>query len=112
MVARHSSHVGLVPAVAYLRMSSDKQETSIADQRTELLAYAAKGGFKIVKWYIDEGISGWNATPLTRACRQSLIRAAQVRMLPQHDDFGFVQEPLYLRQLPPGQRLHVQCGHV
>src|SRR5438094_471242 len=35
-----------IPAVAYYRMSSDKQETSIPDQRVEVQAYAAKHG----KW--------------------------------------------------------------
>ena len=49
----------LIPAAGYLRMSSDKQETSIDDQRSELIAYAAKRGFVIVEWYADEGISGW-----------------------------------------------------
>jgi DNA invertase Pin-like site-specific DNA recombinase len=49
----------LIPAAGYLRMSSDKQETSIDDQRSELIAYAAKHGYQIVTWYSDEGISGW-----------------------------------------------------
>jgi len=34
----------LIPAAGYLRMSSDKQDTSIEGQRSELLAYAAKHG--------------------------------------------------------------------
>lgn len=49
----------LIPAAGYLRMSSDKQDTSIEGQRAELLAYAAKRGYQIVAWYADEGISGW-----------------------------------------------------
>ncbi len=44
---------------AYLRMSSDKQDKSIVDQRTEITSYAAKHGYKIVAWYSDEAISGW-----------------------------------------------------
>lgn len=48
----------LRPAVDYFRMSSDRQETSIADQRTAVEAYAAKHGYKIIREYIDEGISG------------------------------------------------------
>jgi len=75
MAARHSKQAGLIPAAAYLRMSSDKQETSIADQRTELLAYAAKEGFTIVKRYIDEGVSGWKGKQ--RHAFQSLIADAQ-----------------------------------
>lgn len=49
----------LIDVAGYLRMSSDKQDTSIADQRAELIAYAAKRGYRIVKWFTDEGISGW-----------------------------------------------------
>jgi DNA invertase Pin-like site-specific DNA recombinase len=48
----------LVPAVAYYRMSSDKQEASIPAQRSEVQAYAAKYGYRIVREYLDEGISG------------------------------------------------------
>ncbi len=45
-------------AVAYLRVSSDKQGASIADQRRAIELYAAQNGFVIVKWYIDNAISG------------------------------------------------------
>ncbi len=47
----------LTPAVAYIRMSSDKQEASPKQQREEITALA-KGRYKVVRWYIDEGISG------------------------------------------------------
>src|SRR6185369_6459261 len=39
----------------------DKQDTSIDGQRSELLDYAAKHGYRIVKWYTDEGVSGWKS---------------------------------------------------
>jgi DNA invertase Pin-like site-specific DNA recombinase len=39
-------------------MSTDRQETSIADQRAAVLEYAAKHGYKIIREYKDEGISG------------------------------------------------------
>lgn len=42
----------------YLRMSSDRQDTSISQQRTELERYAEKHGHQIVHEYKDEGISG------------------------------------------------------
>jgi len=45
-------------AVLYLRMSDDRQERSIADQRAELLAYAEKRGYRILREYTDSGISG------------------------------------------------------
>ena len=47
-----------IPAAAYYRMSSDKQEASIPTQRTVVEEYAAERGYKIVRAYIDERISG------------------------------------------------------
>lgn len=49
------------PAVAYYRMSSDKQEASIPAQRTEVEAYAAENGYRIIRDYVDKGISGWKS---------------------------------------------------
>ncbi len=49
----------LIPAAAYYRMSSDRQEASIGDQRRAVVEFAAKNGYRIVKEYVDEGISGW-----------------------------------------------------
>jgi DNA invertase Pin-like site-specific DNA recombinase len=45
-------------SVLYLRMSTDRQEASIAQQRDALVAFAAKQGHEIVGEYVDEGISG------------------------------------------------------
>lgn len=47
-----------IPAVAYYRMSTDRQDTSIPSQRAEVEKYAAKHGYKIIREYKDEGISG------------------------------------------------------
>src|SRR5947209_4391932 len=44
--------------VAYYRMSDDKQEASIPAQRAEVQAYAAKHGYRIIREYVDKGISG------------------------------------------------------
>lgn len=68
-----------IACALYLRMSSDKQETSIQDQRKELTAYASKRGYRIIREYIDEGISGWKEK---RGGFQKLIADAQ-------DDGGF-----------------------
>jgi DNA invertase Pin-like site-specific DNA recombinase len=46
------------PAVAYYRMSTDRQEKSIPAQREAVRAYAKKHGYRIVREYVDEGISG------------------------------------------------------
>lgn len=48
----------LVPAVAYYRMSSDHQETSIPDQRSAVKRYALTHGYQLIGEYRDEGISG------------------------------------------------------
>lgn len=47
-----------VPAVAYYRKSTDRQETSIRDQRTAVEEYAKLHGYRIIREYVDEGISG------------------------------------------------------
>jgi DNA invertase Pin-like site-specific DNA recombinase len=49
-----------VGAVAYLRMSTDKQDKSIAEQLSEVRALAQSNGYKILRWkeYADEGESG------------------------------------------------------
>ncbi len=45
-------------AVAYYRMSDNKQEMSIPDQRRAVEEYARKHGYAIIREYRDEGISG------------------------------------------------------
>lgn len=51
----------LTKAVAYYRMSSDKQETSIADQRSAVQDYANEKGYQIIREYQDAGVSGWKS---------------------------------------------------
>ena len=63
-------------AVAYVRMSSDKQEASPRQQREEIDALA-RGRYRIVRWYQDEGISGAEATK--REGFQQLIADASGR---------------------------------
>jgi DNA invertase Pin-like site-specific DNA recombinase len=48
----------LITAVGYLRMSTDRQETSPEQQRAEIEKYAAKHGYQVMRWYQDLGISG------------------------------------------------------
>ena len=45
-------------AVAYLRRSSDKQEQSLDRQRHAIGHYAERNGYRILRWYTDDGISG------------------------------------------------------
>ncbi len=48
----------MIDAVGYIRMSSDKQEASPVQQRQEIKKLAERDGYRIVRWYVDEGISG------------------------------------------------------
>jgi DNA invertase Pin-like site-specific DNA recombinase len=61
--------------VLYLRMSTDRQEASIPQQREECAKHARKLGYSIIREYIDEGISG-DATRKRKAF-QKMIADAQ-----------------------------------
>jgi site-specific DNA recombinase len=52
----------LIPAVGYLRRSddTDSQAESIPEQRAAVEQYAADKGYRIVRWYEDDAISGDN----------------------------------------------------
>jgi len=64
-MSKRSGKPELVPAVGYLRKSTkgerdghERQEKSIPQQRVEV-GKLADGRFAILKWFEDEGISGW-----------------------------------------------------
>ena len=63
------------PAVAYLRRSTDRQEQSIADQRTEIVRWAKENGYDVVREFIDDAISGTSAEK--RPAFQRMISDAQ-----------------------------------
>lgn len=46
------------PAVGYARRSTDMQERSIPDQKAYVEKWAAENGYHIVRWYVDDAISG------------------------------------------------------
>jgi DNA invertase Pin-like site-specific DNA recombinase len=46
-------------AAAYYRMSKDEQEHSIERQEGQVVPYAARKGYDVVRVYKDEGIAGW-----------------------------------------------------
>jgi DNA invertase Pin-like site-specific DNA recombinase len=50
----------LIAAVGYARMSTDKQDCSIADQKSKVEEWAGKNGYRITRWYVDEAISGFD----------------------------------------------------
>jgi DNA invertase Pin-like site-specific DNA recombinase len=62
------------PAVGYIRMSTDKQEDSPARQRGEIERMAAKGGYVILCWYEDHGLTGTES--LNRPEFQRLLKDA------------------------------------
>ena len=47
--------------MAYLRRSTDKQEQSLDDQRTEVMRYADENGYEVVDEYVDDAVSGTSA---------------------------------------------------
>lgn len=49
-------------AAGYLRMSSNKQDKSIASQKAEVQKLAAREGYQVVRWYVDEAMSGDDET--------------------------------------------------
>jgi DNA invertase Pin-like site-specific DNA recombinase len=61
--------------VGYLRRSTDRQEQSIPDQKKAIETYVAEHCFKLVKFYIDDSISG--TSTLRRQAFQQMIKDAQ-----------------------------------
>src|SRR4051794_37976498 len=49
---------GAIRAACYVRMSTEHQNYSIEHQHAALSAYAEERGYRIVRTYADEGISG------------------------------------------------------
>jgi DNA invertase Pin-like site-specific DNA recombinase len=81
----------LIPAVAYYRMSLDRQEDSIERQRSQVVAYAAKHGFQIVREYIDEGIAGdviFRRSEFQRMLRDAQTGAFTAILCDDKDRFG------------------------
>ena len=56
-----TTEIETIPAVAYLRRSTDKQEQSLGDQRLEVSRYAEEHGYHVIREYVDDAISGTSA---------------------------------------------------
>lgn len=69
-----SAGIELIPAVGYIRMSTDQQEDSPARQRVEIEKLAARDGYRIIAWYEDHGLTGTESA--NRPEFQSLLQAA------------------------------------
>ncbi len=89
--ANSNRNGSIVAAVAYYRMSSDKQEASIPEQRKAVQKFAKQNGYHIVKEYADEGISG-DATDKRLAFQQMIANASngkwQAILVWDQDRFG------------------------
>ena len=62
-------------AVLYLRRSTEKQEHSIDDQRSTVMAYAEADGYHVLREYVDDGISG--ADTAKREAFQQMVEDAR-----------------------------------
>jgi len=80
MVTQTMTARGTIPAVGYLRRSTDRQEQSIGDQRKAIDRYALEHGYEVLHYYIDDAISGTSTEG--RKAFQELITDAKGRDCP------------------------------
>jgi len=64
-----------IRAVGYVRRSTDRQEQSIPDQKKAIETYAAEHDLRLVKFYVDDAISG--TSTIGRRAFQQMIQDAQ-----------------------------------
>ena len=96
----------LIPAVAYIRMSTDMQTDSPKQQKDEIRKLARRGRYDIIRWYEDLGISGDEVEKRPQFCRMladaSALADFKVILCWDQDRFGrfdslragFVIDPL------------------
>ena len=100
MATKGKPAAGLIPALGYLRKSTKgekadgkkRQEKSIGQQKTESTKLAQAGGFEVLRWFVDEGISGWkrgNARPdFQRMLTEAKALGAQAVIVDNIDRFS------------------------
>lgn len=65
----------LIDAAGYARRSTDMQERSIPDQQAFVERWAKENGYRIVRWYVDDAISGTSAKG--RAAFERMLKDAE-----------------------------------
>ncbi len=94
------------PAVGYIRMSTDKQEESPAQQKVEVLKLADKHGFHIIRWYQDDAISGAETHKRKGFCQ--MIEDATERGVREHciciSATVVAEQAVSASFMPPGRR--------
>ncbi|MBW8040637.1 MAG: hypothetical protein FVQ85_11610 [Planctomycetes bacterium] len=74
-MARNKSNRRQDSAVGYVRRSTDKQEQSIGDQKKEIESYVQEHSLRLLKFYIDDAISGTSVTK--RLAFQQMVKDAE-----------------------------------
>ena len=85
-----------VPAVGYIRMSTDRQEDSPARQKAEIKQLAGREGYKISEWYEDHGLTGTESA--NRPEFQRLLRnahAGKFEAILVHEQSRFSRENIF-----------------
>lgn len=87
-------------AVGYLRRSTDdKQADSIDIQQEEIQAYAAEHGYEILRWYMDDGVSGHNVD------RDDFVRMIEDAELKNDFDFVLVRHQSRFARFRPAKTI-------
>ena len=85
-----------IPAVGYIRMSTDRQEHSPERQRREIQQLADREGYRIIKWYEDHGLTGTesaNRPEFQRLLQDAKRRRFQAILL--HEQSRFSREDIF-----------------
>ncbi len=80
-----------IAVAAYVRMSSDKQDTSPDQQREHILKLANRSNLEIVRWYEDLGVSGddiYRRTEFKRMIADAATGSFQKVLCWSQDRFG------------------------
>jgi DNA invertase Pin-like site-specific DNA recombinase len=75
-------------AVGYCRRSTDRQEQSIPDQQKAIQRYCDEQGIRLLRWYIDDAISGTSST--NRPGFQKMLAEAKGSDGREGGDFGLI----------------------